>query len=159
MKPKLGLVLINGRPPERKGQHFVYYLFLEASIETASKTTQILGLRPTMSDTVTLYNEADKLKDAGDLDGAVAKLQEALEVDETYSLAHAALAVVEQKRGNHDQAIEHAKKVCDLEPNDAFSYTALSVTYQRAYAGTGEMSYIQMAEDAMAKSREMEMHR
>ncbi len=112
-----------------------------------------------MADPGTLYNEADKLKDAGDLDGAVAKLQEALATDESYALAHSALAVVEQKRGNHEQAIEHAKKVCELEPNDAFSYTALSVTYQRAYAGMNEMSYIQLAEEAMAKSREIEMQR
>ncbi|MEM8866486.1 MAG: tetratricopeptide repeat protein [Planctomycetota bacterium] len=104
-----------------------------------------------------LYDEADKLKDAGDLDGAVAKLQEALDQDADYALAHSALAVVEQRRGNHEQAIEHAKKVTELEPNDAFSFTALSVTYQRAYAGTNEMSYIQLAEDAMAKSREVEM--
>ncbi|MEM9185833.1 MAG: scaffolding protein [Planctomycetota bacterium] len=106
-----------------------------------------------------LYDEADKLKDAGDLDGAVAKLLQAVEIDASYGLAYSALAVVEQKRGNHEQAIEHAKKVTELSPDDAFSYTALSVTYQRAYAGMGEMSYIQLAEDAMAKSREVEMQR
>lgn len=104
-----------------------------------------------------VYDEAIKLKDAGDLDGAAAKLTELIEADADYTLAYSALAVVEQKRGNHEQAIAHAKKVCELAPNDAFSYTALSVTYQRAYAGMGEMSYIQLAEDAMAKSREVEM--
>jgi Flp pilus assembly protein TadD len=30
-----------------------------------------------------------------------------------------------------EQAIAHAKKVVELEPDDAFSYTALSVIYQR----------------------------
>ena len=30
-----------------------------------------------------------------------------------------------------DKAIAHAKKVVELEPDDAFSYTALSVIYQR----------------------------
>ncbi len=30
-----------------------------------------------------------------------------------------------------DKAIEHARKVVELEPDDAFSYTALSVIYQR----------------------------
>ena len=29
------------------------------------------------------------------------------------------------------QAIAHAQKVVELEPDDAFSYTALSVIYQR----------------------------
>ena len=30
-----------------------------------------------------------------------------------------------------DKAIAHAKKVVELEPDDTFSYTALSVIYQR----------------------------
>ena len=102
-----------------------------------------------------LYDEADQLKASGDLDGAVAKLTEAVGVQEDYALAYAALAVVEQKRGNHAEAIAHAQKVCELEPNDPFSFTAMSVTFQRAYAGTGDTSYIQMAEDAMAKSHQL----
>jgi len=32
------------------------------------------------------------------------------------------------------------------------------VTYQRAFAGTNEPKYIQMAEDAMAKSKSMTGH-
>ncbi|MGL4512605.1 MAG: tetratricopeptide repeat protein [Lacipirellulaceae bacterium] len=109
-----------------------------------------------MADVHTLYSESDQLKAAGDLDGAVAKLEEALGVEPGFALAHSGLAVLEQRRGNHQQAIEHALKVCELEPNDAFSFTALSVTYQRAYAGTGDTSFIGLAEDAMAKSRVME---
>lgn len=109
-----------------------------------------------MPTAVELYDEADQLKAAGDLDAAAAKLTEAVQADPAYTLAYSALAVVEQKRGNHDQAIAHATKVTELAPDDAFSFTALSVTYQRAYAGTGEMSYIQLAEDAMAKSRTIE---
>ena len=109
-----------------------------------------------MSTPVELYDEAERLKAAGDLDGAVAKLTQAIETDSGYTLAYSALAVAEQKRGNHDQAIVHAEKVTQMAPNDAFSFTALSVTYQRAYAGTGEMSYIQKAEDAMARSRTIE---
>ncbi|MAT72181.1 MAG: scaffolding protein [Planctomycetaceae bacterium] len=108
-----------------------------------------------MADVVALYDEADKLKAAGKLDEAAAKLREALAEDESYALAHAALAVVTQRLGQHDAAIQHAQKVCELEPNDPFSFTALSVTYQRAYAGTGEMQYIQLAEQAMERSRMM----
>ncbi len=106
-----------------------------------------------MSDPVKLYDEADKLKDAGQLNEAVAKLEEALAVDANYALAHAALAVVLQKLGRHEEAIEHAHAVCVLEPNDPFSFMALSVIYQRAFAGTNNMHYIQMAEDAMGRSR------
>src|SRR3972149_4582639 len=106
-----------------------------------------------MADAVELYDEADKLKDLGKLDEAVAKLQEALGVDPKYALAHSALAIVEQKRGNHELAVEHAQKVCELEPNDPFSYTALSVVLQRVHAGTGDMQYIRLAEEAMERSR------
>ena len=107
----------------------------------------------------TLYDEADKLKDAGDLAGAAAKLSEAIESDDSYSLAHSAMAVVQQRLGEHEKAIEHAKLVCELEPDDAFSFTALSVTYQRAYAGTNDTSYIPLAEEAMDRSRQIEMNR
>ena len=106
-----------------------------------------------MPDVTALYDEADKLKDAGKLDEAVAKLQEALEVDANYALAHAALAVIVQKLGRHEEAIQHAQKVCELEPHDPFSFTAMSVIYQRAFAGTNNMNYIRLAEEAMDKSR------
>jgi Flp pilus assembly protein TadD len=41
-------------------------------------------------------------------------------------------------------------RACELEPNDAFSFTALSVTFQRA-------GKIQEAEDAMAHARTLQM--
>jgi tetratricopeptide (TPR) repeat protein len=112
-----------------------------------------------MSDPVALYDEADKLKDAGKLEDAAAKLNEALVADANYALAHAALAVVLQKLGRHEEAVEHARKVCQLEPEDPFSFTALSVTYQRAFAGTNNMQYIRLAEDAMEHSRILQSRR
>jgi Flp pilus assembly protein TadD len=108
-----------------------------------------------MPERVRLYDEADKLKAEGKLDEAVGKLQQALEIDETYALAHSALAVILQRLGRHDEAIRHAVRVTELEPQDPFSYTALSVTYQRAFAGTNDMSYIRLAEDAMERSRQL----
>ena len=36
------------------------------------------------------------------------------------------------KLGRHDDAIRHGLKVCELEPKDPFSFTAMSVTFQRA---------------------------
>lgn len=108
-----------------------------------------------MPDRVRLYDEADKLKTAGKLDEAVVKLQEALAIDDAYGLAHSALAVLLQRLGRHEEAIKHATRVTELEPNDPFSFTALSVTYQRAFAGTNEMGYIRLAEDAMERSRQL----
>ena len=107
-----------------------------------------------MADAVALYDEADRLKDAGKLEEAVAKLNEALAVDPNYSLAHSALAVILQKLGQarrSDRA--RGEGVRAIEPEDPFSFTALSVIYQRAFAGTQEQQYIRMAEDAMEKSR------
>lgn len=106
-----------------------------------------------MANLTELYDAADKLKQEGDLEGAAAKLQEALGEDENYALGHSALAVVMQRLGKHDEAIKHAQKVCELEPNEPFSFTAMSVTYQRAYAGTNNTDYIQLAEEAMDRSR------
>ncbi|HEX6962516.1 MAG TPA: tetratricopeptide repeat protein, partial [Lacipirellula sp.] len=100
-------------------------------------------------------DEADKLKAEGRLEEAAGKLQEALAIDPGYALAHSALAVVLQRLGKHEEAIQHAVRVTELEPNDPFSFTALSVTYQRAFAGTNQMSYIRLAEDAMERSRQL----
>jgi tetratricopeptide (TPR) repeat protein len=110
-----------------------------------------------MPDTTQLYDEGDRLKDEGKLDEAVAKFEEALALEPDYALAHSALAVVLQRMDKHDEALKHAKKVCELEPDDPFSFTALSVTFQRAYAGTNNMEYIQLAEEAMEKSRQLQM--
>ena len=106
-----------------------------------------------MSDPIALYDQADKLKDEGKIEESAAKLKEALAADPSYALAHSALAVVLQKLSKHEEAIEHARRACELEPNDPFSFTALSVTYQRAFAGTNNQQYIRMAEDAMEQSR------
>jgi tetratricopeptide (TPR) repeat protein len=109
-----------------------------------------------MPESHVLYDEADKLKDAGKVEEAIAKLQELLAENATYTLAHSALAVNMQKLGRHEEAIAHARRACELEPNDSFNFTALSVTYQRAFAGTNDMRYIRMAEDAMEQSRVMQ---
>jgi Flp pilus assembly protein TadD len=46
----------------------------------------------------------------------------------------------------HDEAIRHARTVCELEPNDPFSFTALSVACMRG-------GRIPEAEEALARSR------
>ena len=99
-----------------------------------------------------LYSDAEKLKDAGDLEGAGAKLITLIEQDAKYALAHSALAVIYTRLRRHDEAIRHAQKVCELEPQDAFSFTALSVTYQRA-------GKIPEAEHAMAQAHMISGHR
>lgn len=108
-----------------------------------------------MTDFVALYNQAEKLKDSGKSEEAVSILQQILQEKPYHVLSHLTLARIFTQTGKHDAAIEHGLKACELEPNDPFNFTAMSVTYQRAYAGTGERKYIQLAEDAMAKAHSL----
>jgi tetratricopeptide (TPR) repeat protein len=78
------------------------------------------------------YDEAIELQQQGKLEEAVAKLTAILGEQPDYALAHAALSVFYGKLGRHDEAIEHAKKVCELEPDDSFSFMAMSLICQRA---------------------------
>lgn len=96
-----------------------------------------------------LYDEAHELKESGDLEGAVARLQQALEVDAGHVLSHSALAVHLQKLGQLEEAIRHATRVTELEPTDPFSFTQLSVICQRC-------GKIQEAEDAMARAHQIQ---
>lgn len=93
-----------------------------------------------------MYDEAVRLKDAGDLEGAVAQLQKVLEVDDSFVTAHSAMAVYLQRLGKFDDAIAHAKRVCEIEPNDPFSYSQLSVVCMRC-------GRIPEAEEAKAKAQ------
>ena len=92
------------------------------------------------------YEAAEKLKDVGDVAAAVAAMEEVVRDHPEYALAHSALAAWCTRLERHDEAVLHARRVCELEPNDAFSFTALSVACMRG-------GRITEAEDALAKSR------
>ena len=102
-----------------------------------------------MSNIHEIYDAAEKLKDAGKLEEAVAKLLEALEIDSGFALAHSALAVHYGKLDEHEKAIQHGLEVIELEPDDAFSYTAMSVTYQRS-------GKVPEADDMMTRSHSVQ---
>lgn len=112
-----------------------------------------------MSNLAQKYNEAEKLKDQGKYDEAVSLLSEILQEDDKHVLTHLTLGRIYTLTGKYDLAIEHGRKACELEPADPFNFTAMSVTYQRVFAGTQDPKYIQMAEDAMAESRRLEQLR
>ncbi|QDT38711.1 tetratricopeptide repeat protein [Stratiformator vulcanicus] len=97
-----------------------------------------------------MYDQAMAIKESGDVEGAVAKWKSILEFAPEHALTHSALAVHLQKLGQHDEALAHATKVTELEPNDPFSFTQLSVICQRC-------GKIPEAEDAMAHARQLQM--
>jgi Flp pilus assembly protein TadD len=109
-----------------------------------------------MTDSHELYDKAEKLKDEGTNDEAIAVLCDLLAEDEGHTLSHLALAVLYGKVNQHEKAIEHGRRACELDPHDAFGFTALSVTYQRAWQGTQRQEYIQLAEEAMAQAHAIE---
>src|SRR5579872_5545676 len=78
-----------------------------------------------------LYDEAVDQRDKGDKPAAIAKLEEAVALDSAFAIGHGMLAKLYADLAEVDKAIHHAKRVVELEPDDTFSYTALSVIYQR----------------------------
>lgn len=103
-----------------------------------------------MSSEVERYDEAIQLQQNGDLDGAVAKLEALIADQPDYALAHAALSVFYMKLDRDDEAVEHAGKVCDLEPEDPFSFVAMSTICQK-------VGRIAEAEQALAKAHQAQM--
>lgn len=102
-----------------------------------------------------LENEAEALKNEGKNEEAIAKINEALGIDEGFVRGHLALAVLYTKTQDFERACAHAEKAVELEPGDQFNMAALSVTYQRAFEGTQDRGYIQKAEDALARGHGM----
>lgn len=92
------------------------------------------------------YAAAEKLKDDGDLAGAVLALEAVVADEPDFALAHSALGAWCTRLERHEEAVRHARRACELEPQDPFSYTALSVACMRA-------GLIAEAEDALARSR------
>ncbi len=78
-----------------------------------------------------LYDQAVDLRDGGDKPAAIAKLEEAVAADPSFAIGHGMLAKLFVDLAESEKAVAHAKKVVELEPDDTFSYTALSVIYQR----------------------------
>ena len=106
-----------------------------------------------MSTVHELYDQADALKDAGKNDDAIEVLKQGIAADETHVLSHLLLCRIYTQSARHGEAIVHGLRACELEPQEAFNFTALSVAYQRAWAGTGDKQFITMAEDAMGQAR------
>jgi Flp pilus assembly protein TadD len=101
-----------------------------------------------MPTSVAMYDEAIRLQQQGGLEEAVGKLHELLRQDPNYALAHAALSRFYSLQEKHDEAVQHGHKVCELEPEDPFSFVALSLVCQKA-------GRISEAEQAMMQARQV----
>ncbi len=95
------------------------------------------------------YAAAEKLKDEGKLEEAVTALEEVIAEHPDFALAHSAVSAWCTRLERHEKAVEHARRVCELEPNEPFSFTALSVACMKA-------GKIPEAEDALARARMMQ---
>lgn len=102
-----------------------------------------------------LESEATAFRNEGKYEEAIGKLKEALEIDASFVLAHLGLAVLYHNVGDWANSVAHGEKAIEIEPTEQFNYSALSVTYQRAFEGTRDTIYIQKAEDAKARAQSM----
>lgn len=97
-----------------------------------------------------LYKEGFGLFARGEVDSAVERYREALEVDPTLAIAWNGLSMALAKRGDLDAAIEAAEKLVELEPDEPLSHTNLSRILQ-------QKGLIPEAEDARARAMTLQM--
>ena len=106
-----------------------------------------------MSDAEALYKAGDQLIRKGEVEPGVAKLREAVAADDSHLLAHLTLSRQLSLLGQHEDAVKHGERACQIDPSDPIHFTVLSVTYQRALAATGNMQFMQLAEDARDRAQ------
>lgn len=103
-----------------------------------------------MPDAQALQREAFTHFVSGRLDEAAAGYRAALDADPTLAIAWNGLAMVLERQGDLDGAIEAAKQLVALEPDEALGHTSLSIFYQRK-------GMIQEAEDEKAIATRLTM--
>jgi tetratricopeptide (TPR) repeat protein len=91
-----------------------------------------MGSHADMADKWELFDRAVDLVAEGKLEDAVATYRAAIEGDPEFADAWQGLALALNDLGRWDEAIEAAKKLCDLTPDDVLAHTTLSRIYQAA---------------------------
>jgi Flp pilus assembly protein TadD len=77
------------------------------------------------------YYAALDLMAEGHLDQAVAAYQESLVADPTFTEPMHGLVRALQDLQRYDEAIEVAKRIAQIDPDDVLAHTSLSVLYQK----------------------------
>ena len=103
-----------------------------------------------MSDARSVYKEGFLLFAEGNVDAAIAKYHEALALDAELAIAWNALSMARRHQGDFDGAVEAARKLIELEPEDPLSHTNLSILFQL-------MGMIPEAEEEKAQAMQLEM--
>ena len=114
-----------------------------------------------MSDTaLDHYKQGMSLFGQDDYPAAIAAYRQAIEARPDWIEALSALAVALMRNGDLEEAIEVGKQVAELDPEDPFAQTSLSIFYQRksqAFEEAGDKEktaeWIELAEKAGAKAR------
>lgn len=97
------------------------------------------------------YDAAIALKEAGNREEAIRQLEELCADFPDYALPHSALSMLYSKQGDFAQSLAHAATVCELEPQDPFSFTAMSILARQS----GDKA---AAEEALAKAQAAQMN-
>jgi Flp pilus assembly protein TadD len=77
------------------------------------------------------YYAALDLVGDGDDDGAVEEYRRSLRADPTFTEAMHGLSRALQNLNRLDEAIDVAKKLSDIDPDDVLAHTSLSILYQK----------------------------
>jgi tetratricopeptide (TPR) repeat protein len=101
---------------------------------------------------VRLYNEGVDLYKAGDFENAVEKFGEVVAMDPAFVPALVGMALVEEERGNLENAIGATKKALAVEPEN---YRALRVQYE-AYRQLGDTENAEQAAKALRNAEDTE---
>ena len=106
------------------------------------------------------YLEGLKLYGEQNHGEAIAAYERALAVKPDWTDAMHGLAMAHMHNGTVDEAIEIGLRICELDKEDAFAHTSLSMFYQRKAAGFEEagdaeqsLAMIDAAEKEGAKAR------
>ena len=97
-----------------------------------------------------LYDAALTLFAENDLEAAVNAFKELTHIYPDYIEGFLGLGHAYERLSQYDEAIAAIQKAIEINPKDPLAYTSLSVCYQRK-------GMIQEAEDAMAKSQQLQM--
>ena len=97
-----------------------------------------------------IYKEGFQLFVKGDVEAAIARYRDAIDLEPTLAIAWNGLSMALAKQGDLDAAVEAAEKLIEIEPDDPLSHTNLSRILM-------QKGMIPEAEDARAKAMGLQM--